>query len=262
MNIALSVAKMSQPTGEILAGLLTDSGLRLTDMGNAEAVVCYGVPYKGQLPALNAKAGTFDNLSQIKQLGEKGVRVPPFVVDIENADWNRVEFPMLAREEKHHGGKDIRPVMQVEEVPWRVASGSKFFTQYIPIAEEYRVWIYRRRVQAVYTKQMQYPDKYKRIGRNWQNGFAFAFVPKENRYGEATVLAAKAVFALGLDFGAVDIIQGKDGRFYVLECNTAPGVSEGIRQGITSLSSSIVKWAKNGFKKQNEKFADVGGEER
>jgi D-alanine-D-alanine ligase-like ATP-grasp enzyme len=36
-----------------------------------------------------------------------------------------------------------------------------------------------------------------------------------------------AVNTLGLDFGAVDLIVAKDGRVYVLEVNTAPGI-EGI----------------------------------
>ena len=41
--------------------------------------------------------------------------------------------------------------------------------------------------------------------------------------------ATKAVAALGLDFGAVDVIYNeKYGRAYVLEVNTAPGLGEGI----------------------------------
>lgn len=38
-------------------------------------------------------------------------------------------------------------------------------------------------------------------------------------------LAVQAIHALGLDFGAVDIIKDEEGRVYVLEVNTAPGIS-------------------------------------
>jgi glutathione synthase/RimK-type ligase-like ATP-grasp enzyme len=36
--------------------------------------------------------------------------------------------------------------------------------------------------------------------------------------------AVKAIIKLGLDFGAVDIIQTPDGHGWVLEVNTAPAI--------------------------------------
>ena len=37
---------------------------------------------------------------------------------------------------------------------------------------------------------------------------------------------ANTIKALKLDFGAVDIIRAKNGKLYVLEVNTAPGLEE------------------------------------
>jgi D-alanine-D-alanine ligase-like ATP-grasp enzyme len=34
------------------------------------------------------------------------------------------------------------------------------------------------------------------------------------------------VYALGLDFGAVDILRDDEGKWYVLEINTAPGIAD------------------------------------
>jgi glutathione synthase/RimK-type ligase-like ATP-grasp enzyme len=45
-----------------------------------------------------------------------------------------------------------------------------------------------------------------------------------NRLERIEQLAINAVAALGLDFGAVDIIKDENGDVYVLECNTAPGL--------------------------------------
>ena len=42
----------------------------------------------------------------------------------------------------------------------------------------------------------------------------------------ARPLAKKAVEALGLDFGGVDVIKDSDGKWYVLEVNSAPGLNQ------------------------------------
>jgi hypothetical protein len=52
---------------------------------------------------------------------------------------------------------------------------------------------------------------------------------------------------VSLDFGAVDILHGKDGHFYVLEVNTAPEVEGEGRQVIQSLADKIAAWEKNGI---------------
>ncbi len=46
-----------------------------------------------------------------------------------------------------------------------------------------------------------------------------------NRLERVEALAIQAIDALGLDFGAVDIIMDEDGSVYTLEVNTAPGIS-------------------------------------
>jgi glutathione synthase/RimK-type ligase-like ATP-grasp enzyme len=60
--------------------------------------------------------------------------------------------------------------------------------------------------------------------RNLAGGFVY--VAAEAGEGPPDELAIKAVAALGLDFGAVDVILGRDGQFYVLEVNTACGLEE------------------------------------
>lgn len=56
-----------------------------------------------------------------------------------------------------------------------------------------------------------------------------------NRLERVEDLALSAVQALGLDFGAVDIIKDQDGNVFVLEVNTAPGISN------TETSDSYIK---------------------
>jgi len=67
----------------------------------------------------------------------------------------------------------------------------------------------------------------------------------------AVELAGDALQAIGLDFGAVDILVGKDGQNYVLECNSAPGVEGDDRQVIRALARKIANWERNGFLRRN-----------
>lgn len=53
-------------------------------------------------------------------------------------------------------------------------------------------------------------------------------------------IAHKAIAALGLTFGAVDIAQTKDGKFIVLEVNRAPGIEGNSIRGYADV---IKRWA-------------------
>lgn len=110
------------------------------------------------------------------------------------------------------------------------------YTKYIFKVHEYRVHVV---CGAVVDTQMKIRDPHK-VPLSWkvrshENGFIFA----RNNVSvspERDKLAIDACAALGLDFGAVDIVEDKNGCLYVLEANTAPGL-EG--QTITSYADAF-----------------------
>ena len=57
--------------------------------------------------------------------------------------------------------------------------------------------------------------------KNYAQGFRFR-TPDKRLNSDRTEAAINAVSALGLLFGAVDLLIGEDRRAYVLEVNTAP----------------------------------------
>lgn len=234
------------PTGRLLRGMLAERGL-LT--GRAQGVVNYG--YSGRhtdLPILNERAGTFNKLKELQLLVQNGVNTVPFA-----ANANDVTVPLMGRSLHHTRGSDII-VYRVHQPSRMYNVRHDYFTQLVPKAREYRVWAFRGTPIGTYEKVLSYPRKNGRHGRhvevwNWRNGYAYEFRHPDNVEALLKDVGTAAVEALGLDFGASDIILGTDRDYYVLEVNTAPGV-EGPRQGLTSLVNHIERWARGGFRRR------------
>lgn len=102
------------------------------------------------------------------------------------------------------------------------------YVLYIPKKQEYRVHVANGQVVDLQRKARRHDVADEDINwriRNHDNGFIFQRNDLVVPYSvpEQAVLACKAI---GLDFGAVDIIYNeKQERAYVLEINTAPGLS-------------------------------------
>lgn len=263
-KLMMRAANCSAKTAQWLTDLLREKYELDVDYKrvDGDAVICYGWGVETKLPTINGNAGKLNNLQQIETLHKKGnVAVPQFVTDIKRADFSRINFPMLARQSRHDGGGfDIMPVMQEEEIPWRAAAGADFFVEYIPRAVEYRVWVYRRQVLALYRKEMKHPEKYTGIGCNEKDGFEHVYQAEYRNFpGIRYVLsyAKRAVFDLGLDFGGVDIIVDKRGGVYVLEVNSAPGANGPEAVGLKRLANKINKWVLAGFPAQSKTYSEA-----
>lgn len=231
------------PTGRLLRQLLAAKGL-LAPQGQARGVVNYGHGGASNLPTLNARAGNLNKYAELETLRAKGVQTVPF-----SRTPRDLAGPIMGRRVHHTRGTDIVVFRNREE-----ARGRDFYTTLIPKAAEYRVWAFRRLPIATYEKVLTYPAKYGRRGRskevwNWRNGYAYQFRHPDTVAKDLKAIGVAAVEAMGLDFGAVDIIKGTDNQYYVLEINTAPGV-EGPRWGLSSLVNHIEKWVQGGYKKR------------
>lgn len=256
--IDLRVAASSGPTGRVLRSLLESAGHRVEVRRDslpdttAPVVVSYGMRGRWGVPTLNAESMVGDKFSQLSRMREAGVPVPDFWL-VENGQIPEIPaeaYPLLARKRKHRGGKDIRVVLQPEEVPWRVAAGAEALVRFTPWKWEHRVWVYRGRHLGTYRKVQAHPEQYRWTGMNQRNGFAFVLVPSEEVDRALVDTAAKAVDAIRLDFGAVDVLTGKDEVNRVLEVNTAPGVEGDARQAVRLLAGHISRWASNPTKRK------------
>jgi glutathione synthase/RimK-type ligase-like ATP-grasp enzyme len=122
-----------------------------------------------------------------------------------------------------HSGEGIVIANTVEELV-----DAPLYVQYVKKTQEYRLHVMHNEVFFIQRKarKVEIPDE----EVNWQvrnlaGGFIYANQNVE--VGEqAKMEAVRAIMALGLDFGAVDVIYNQqEDKYYVLEVNTACGLA-------------------------------------
>jgi len=161
------------------------------------------------------KLTTFENLKA------RGVSIPEFKTNKTVASWwiDQGHKVFCRTSLTSHSGIGIIIASTVEELV-----DAPLYVKAVKKDKEYRVHVFRDEI-------IDYQQKKKREGfeggipgiRNHANGWVYARndiqLPEE-----VANQSIKAVQALGLDFGAVDICTGQDGDVYTFEVNTAPGL--------------------------------------
>lgn len=154
----------------------------------------------------------------------KGVPVPRFATSLEGVTWSGTT--VVRHKLTGHSGEGIELVEKGKELP-----NAPLYVEYIKKEDEFRIHVGRHgddvRIFSVQRKARRLDVPLEQI--NWQirnhcNGFVF--VRQAVNPPQSVADAAKAALtASGLDFGAVDVIYNtKEGKAYVLEINTAPGL--------------------------------------
>lgn len=188
-------------------------------------------------PEAVAKAS--NKLIALKLMKEGGVRVPDFTTDINVAKgWIEEERIVFCRTLlRANSGRGIVIAKQVEDlVP------APLYVKYVRKEKEYRLHVFNGEVIDAVEKRrrsgFQESGVYNKYVRSYEQGWIMA------REGvvidQATKAEAiKAVRALGLDFGAVDIVINRDNQPVILEVNTAPGI-----QGTTleNYKKAVQRW--------------------
>lgn len=120
---------------------------------------------------------------------------------------------------KGQGGSGIEVVFGGE--PPQPCPAAPLYTKRWAAAHEYRIHVCHDDFRV--TKKRRRNGVPRSDVRNHANGYVYC--TRNVRAPDAAVeVARKAVFALGLDFGAVDLLVNDAGEARVLEVNTAPGL--------------------------------------
>lgn len=164
-----------------------------------------------------------NKLLTFQKLLESDVRVPDFTTDVEKAkEWIAKEYKVLVRYKlSSHSGNGIKVVDTIEELP----EGAPLYVRYYRKKHEFRVHVFNGQVIDYVQKKARRdrPVNFNQYVRSYNNGWVFC---REDAVDipEVKAEAVKAVQALGLDFGAVDVIWTKKNKAVVLEVNCAPAM--------------------------------------
>lgn len=183
-------------------------------------------------------------LTTLSMLRDAGVSVVPFTSDRSEAESMLQNGKVMCRTlTRASGGNGIVVARCVDDMV-----GAPLYTKYVPKRHEYRVHVLKGKAVCVQQKRRRNGASSggnTSLIRNAANGWVYAvnnvvFVNDDVR---ASVIAeaCRAVAALHLDVGAVDILVGRDdNRAYVLEVNTAPGLESPTV--IEAYVKEMVRW--------------------
>lgn len=187
-----------------------------------------------QINTPRAMAVASDKVEALRVMRHEGITTIPWGItweDALNQRQNRRDM-ILGRSRSGMGGKDIvvyDPSQQYQGKyptnPEQTGNRHDFYSVYMKPVSEVRIHIADGRPIRVQRKYCDYPDKAEAnpFVRNYAHGYRFR-APRMNLREMRIDQAAKAVAAIGLDFGAVDMLMVGPYQ-YVLEVNTAPACS-------------------------------------
>lgn len=163
-----------------------------------------------------------------------GVRIPRYALNKAGVCWTGLT--VCRHKLTGHSGEGIE-LAQADKLP-----DAPLYVEYIKKEDEYRVHIVGDEVVLVQRKARDRSVE----NPNWQirnHANGFVFVRNDVVYDPSVVEQAKlALKALELDFGAVDVIFNvKEGKAYVLEVNTAPGMEGTTVEDYASAFRNYIK---------------------
>lgn len=162
-----------------------------------------------------------NKLTTLELLQRSGIPTPEWTTNIGVAqEWLDDEFKVVERNTLNGSkGEGIRILNNDSEQPVQ----APLYTKLIERAREYRVHVFDGQVIDLQQKKRREGNDSDGTIKNLANGWVFVrddITPPPRSIFDVSV---RAVQALGLDFGGVDVLV-KDGQCYVLEINCAVGL--------------------------------------
>lgn len=190
----------------------------------AEVLKCRILNHPDRVHICSNKLSFFRRVSEVNR-----EILPPWTTDFPTAvAWVGAGDTVCARRILNGHSANGLVVMEKDKPDTFVRA--PLYTKYIPKKEEYRVHVAHGEVISVQRKVLRRDKAESGDVINWKvrnldNGFIYQR-NDINPHPSVIRVAVESMRIVGLDFGAVDVIwNDKGGRAYVLEINTAPGIT-------------------------------------
>ena len=164
-------------------------------------------------------------------------------------------FPCIARKYYHTKGKDaifLKTKFSLRRRLNRVLRRRNYLVKYIPKRAEFRVHVLGREIAGVSikVKNREVSEHHPYIWSRERGWIQLDYNSDGRYYNELSDIAVKCCEIMGYDFGAVDIMLGKDGLFYFLEINSAPRLN--LRRRRLYAKFIRKKWKEYQTRRNNE----------
>jgi glutathione synthase/RimK-type ligase-like ATP-grasp enzyme len=152
---------------------------------------------------------------------ENGVPTPRWSLKQEEAvKWSKDGHWICVRQSvEGMDGRGLILAKKPEEIAW-----AQLYTQYIPNEREFRIYVFDGKVIDVLEKKPD-DDATDQYIRTESNHYIY-IRPHHTSLPGLKEAAIAATEAIGLTFAGIDLVYGDDGKPYVLETNTAPGIGQ------------------------------------
>jgi glutathione synthase/RimK-type ligase-like ATP-grasp enzyme len=159
----------------------------------------------------------------LQMLKDGEVGTPLLLSDARTAVLEGIKI--VGRPNYHSKGREYYIVSNEDEFNDAITRGATHFLTYIDDALEFRVHIVNGNSIKISQKVFSEEAQADAGRRNHRFGTVCVYPHDFNHKKSLRKVAKQAVEALNLDFGAVDILF-KDDKYYVLEVNTAPCLTD------------------------------------
>ncbi len=220
MNYLLYHPRAADKTGPALVQKLGVQGGPRPPEFQADILIRYGSTEPAPEPmrvvnSIEAIARAVDKRGSLLAFLEHGVLAP------RPEDYPSI-LPAIGRKKRHERGSGFWLCLQEADARHALEAGAEYFIPYIRTRGEYRVHVISGMVPFMQQKERRDGAKHRLYPwlRNDRTGWRLVRCPEIPKVCEVGI---RAVAALGLDFGAVDILRSDTDSLWVLEVNTAPG---------------------------------------